>query len=279
MQLLRQYRLDVAVISFGAYIFGAVASGGIKPSDILVGLGISLVSFNYIYSFNAIEDREIDRVNKPSRPNAAGAISLYVARRYVAVLLVVAVIYPFFVARNAISLALFLLLPALGWAYSAGPFRLKTKAVPAAVSIALMYMTPIAIGLARGLEPLHAADGFLLGYFFLFCLSIVPLKDIEDVEGDQQLGSANWLAAFGLPRLLAASLTGLAASIVVALVGGLGPIATTDFVALSGSVAALIGGFLVLRLPAVHLYRAILILLACLAMAFFVVALLHGGSL
>jgi 4-hydroxybenzoate polyprenyltransferase len=279
MQLLRQYRLDVAAISFGAYALGLVATGGIRAMDLPVGLAISLISFNYIYSFNAIEDWEIDSINKPYRPIPSGRLSLTTARRYATALLILAVAYPFFVYHSLVNLGLFLLLPLLGWAYSAPPFRLKTRMVPALISIAIMYTTPIAIGLTYRPEAIGRFHAFLLVYVFVFCLSIVPLKDIEDVEGDRQHDSHNWGVSVGLPRLLLLSLAGLSASILLVWAGRMGPEAATILTALSAASAALIAGFALLQRPWERLYRSLLILIGVLGLVFFIFALLTGRSL
>lgn len=279
LPLLQLYRLDVAIISFGAYVAGLVFSGGVRLADLPVGLGISLISFNYIYSLNSIEDRHVDLVNKPQRPIPAGRLPLRIARRYVGLLLVLSVAYPFLVQTDTISLALYLLLPLLGWAYSRPPLHLKTKTIPAAVSIALMYTTPVAIGLTSRLDTLNRAQMVLLGYIFLFCLSIVPLKDIEDVEGDQIHGSRNWSAWLGQRRLLGLSLTGLTASIALVLLMALDLPITVILIALSGATGSLIAAFVVLRRPRRHLYRSILILVAVLGLIFSLNTLVFGGSL
>jgi 4-hydroxybenzoate polyprenyltransferase len=160
--LLGLYRPDVAVISFGAYAAGLAFSGGSRPADLPVGLAISLGSFNYIYSLNSIEDRHVDSVNKPKRPLPAGKLPVGVAQRYVTALLVLSVLYPLLVRTDAVNLALYLLLPLLGWAYSRPPLHLKTKLVPAAVSIACMYTTPVAIGLTSRLDVLSRSQFALL---------------------------------------------------------------------------------------------------------------------
>jgi len=277
--LLQLYRLDVALISFGAYAAGLVFSGGIRPADLPIGLAISLISFNYIYSLNSIEDRDIDRVNKPHRPIPAGRLSPGMAQRYVTLLLVLSVAYPFFVQRNAVNLALFLLLPLLGWAYSRPPLHLKTKLIPAVVSIAFMYTTPVAIGLTLRLAALDAVQMTLLGYIFLYCLSIVPLKDIEDVDGDQLYGSRNFLASLGMNRLLLVSLTGLTAAILLVILADLGLAITVVLTALPCATALLIIAFSLLRLPRRHLYRSILILIAVLGLLLAFNILIFGGSL
>jgi 4-hydroxybenzoate polyprenyltransferase len=277
--LLQLYRLDVAVISFGAYVAGLVFSGGVSLADLPVGLGISLISFNYIYSLNSIEDRHVDLVNKPQRPIPAGRLSLEIAQRYVTLLLVLSVAYPFVVQKDMVNLALFLLLPLLGWAYSRPPLHLKTKPIPALVSIACMYTTPVAIGLTARLDALSSVHAALLGYIFLFCLSIVPLKDIEDVEGDQLHGSKNWLALLGQSRLLGLSLIGLIAAIALVILADLGRSITVVLVALPGATGLLIAAFVLLNLPRTRLYRSILILVAVLGLLFSLNSIVFGGSL
>ena len=279
LPLLQLYRLDVAVISFGAYAAGLVFSGGIRLADLPVALGISLISFNYIYSLNSIEDRDIDLINKPERPIPAGKLPIHVAQRYVTILLILSVIYPFFVQTSAINLALFLLLPLLGWTYSRPPFHLKTKLITAVASIAFMYTTPLAIGLTARLDTLGSVQFTLLGYIFLFCLSIVPLKDIEDMEGDQLHGSRNFLASLGMNRLLTISLAGLIAAILLVILADLILAITVVLVALPAAIAVLIAAFVLFRLPRKRLYRSILVLIAVLGLLFSINALIFGGSL
>ncbi len=277
--LLQLYRLDVAVISFVAYITGLVFSGGASLTDLPVGLGISLISFNYIYSLNSIEDRYIDLINKPQRPIPSGKLSLGIARRYVAFLLALSVVYPFFVQTDIINLALFLLLPLLGWVYSKPPLHLKTKAIPAMASIALMYTTPVAIGLTSRLGALNSLHATLLSYIFLYCLSIIPLKDIEDVEGDKLHGSRNFLTLLGMPRLLTVSLTGLIVAITLVILADLNLAATVVLIILSGATGLFILAFILFRLPRKRLYRSILILIAILGLLFSINILAFGGSL
>ena len=277
--LLQLYRLDVAVISFGAYVAGLVFSGGVSLTDLPVGLGISLITFNYIYSLNSIEDRHVDLVNKPQRPIPAGKLPLSIARRYVTFMLVLSVAYPLIVQTDMINLALFLFLPLLGWAYSRPPLHLKTKLTLAAISIALMYTTPVAIGLTSRMDALGSVHAALLGFIFLFCLSIVPLKDIEDVAGDQLHGTKTLLALLGSNRLLGLSLTGLITSMALVLLADLAFPITVLLVAFSGATGALIAAFVLLRLPRRYLYRSILILVATLGLLFALNTLVFGGSL
>jgi 4-hydroxybenzoate polyprenyltransferase len=279
LYLLTLYRLDVALISFGAYAAGLVFSGGVRLGDLPIGLAISLISFNYIYSLNSIEDHHIDSINKPHRPIPSGKLPIKVAQRYVMLLLVLSVAYPFFIQTDIINLLLFQLLPLLGWAYSKRPFHLKTKVIPAMISIAFMYTTPVAIGLTSRLDALSPQHVTLLSYIFLFCLSIVPLKDIEDVEGDQMHGSRNFLALLGMSRLLSISLVGLVAAIVLVILADLNLAITVVLVALPAAIFSLIAGFVLFKLPRKRLYRSILVMIATLGLLFSINSLVFGGSL
>ena len=89
----------------------------------------------FITGINQVEDVEIDRLNKPWLPIAAGDLSLEAARRIVAV----AAIAPLAMAITqgvaetvAVGVAL-----AIGWAYSCPPLRLKRYPALAAGSITL----------------------------------------------------------------------------------------------------------------------------------------------
>lgn len=277
--LFKLYRLDVAVISFGSYAAGLVLSGGIRWVDLLLGLGISLISFNYIYSLNSIEDRHIDLVNKPQRPIPAGKLPLEVAKAYVNFLLALSIIYPFLIQADIINLALLLLLPLLGWAYSMPPLHLKAKAIPAMASIALMYTTPMAVAFNSRFSLFSASHVILLTYIFLFCLSIVPLKDIEDVEGDVLYSSGNFLALLGMGRLFMLSIAGLMATIALATLVELSFVVTFALVILPTSIIFLIVLFFRLRRPIKRLYRSILILIAGLGLVFSVGSLYFGVSL
>ena len=277
LQLLRLYRMDVAAISFGAYAAGLVFTGGVEPRDLPTGLAISLISFNFIYSYNAIHDREIDRINKPGRIIPGQALPLAVARGYAALLLALSILYPFLVYQNFTNLALFLLLPLLGWAYSAPPLHLKTRLVPAVTTICVGYVTPIAIGLTSRAPVLTPEHAVVLGYVFLFALSVVPLKDIEDVQGDEPMGSRNWLSAVGLRRLLLLSTIGLAVSVVLVLATGISPRVDGILISFSGGTAGLLWAYRALRLPPRRLYRSVLILIAVLGLLFFAFGLVFGG--
>ena len=98
----------------------------------------------FIAGINQIEDVEIDRLNKPWLPIAAGDLSLEAARRIVAV----AAVAPLAMAITqgvaelvAVGVAL-----AVGWAYSCPPLRLKRYPALAAGSITFVRSLVVNLG-------------------------------------------------------------------------------------------------------------------------------------
>lgn len=210
---LKLCRIDAALIAFFSYLVGAQLAGGTDLYDVIIAAAVTLISTNFIYSFNSWADRSIDRINKPGRPIPSGKIEPKHAFIYSLVLLILSVVYPFFVFESHFTLLLFLLLPALGLVYSARPFRIRTYPFPAIVTICLGLITPIMLG-----NFMNTSDTSLIPFFvalFLFCLSVVPLKEIEEVEEDKRSGYHNLYARFG-ERILIYSLCGL--SVVLLLV-------------------------------------------------------------
>jgi len=203
---LKLCRADAALIAFFSYLGGAELAGGTDLYDVLIAAAVTLISINFIYSFNSWADWSIDKINKPDRPIPSGKIEPEHALIYSLVLLILSVVYPFFVFESHFTLLLFLLLPALGLVYSARPFRIRRYPSPAIVIICLGLVTPIMLGYF-----MNTSDTSLIPFFvalFLYCLTVVPLKQIEEVEEDKTSGYHNLYARFG-ERILVYSLCGL----------------------------------------------------------------------
>jgi len=208
----RLFRPDVALIALVSYPVGVLLVRRLGWQDWAIAAAVSLVSTNFIYVINAWADRDIDRVNSPSRPIPAGEVRPAEALRYAVVLLAGSLVYPFFVARDSLTLGLFLLLPCLGVAYSLPPVRLRRFALPSAFVVSLGLVTPVQLGYYMNCSDYELAPIFVCG--LLFCLSIVPLKDITDVKGDCQAGHQSFAAWLGA-RLPWFSVAGLAVSLCV----------------------------------------------------------------
>jgi len=207
---LKLFRLDVAIIAFVSYLLGVRLVTSVNVPDCMIAMAVSLVSTNFIYSFNAWADWRIDAINKPERPIPAGVILPGAAFRYSMALLCVSVFYPFFIANSGLTLFLFLLLPVLGLVYSAKPFSPKRYAIPAVLITSAGLIIPIQLGYF-----MHAPDYSAVPFFlvlFLYCVSVVLLKDIEDVRGDVRFGMDNLFRKYGR-RLLVISMAGLGADL------------------------------------------------------------------
>jgi len=106
----------------------------------------------------------------------------------------------------------FLLLPFLGLFYSGGPFPLRRYPFAATIIISTGLITPLTLGYL-----MKTSDISLLrvsAVLFFYALSIVPMKDIEDMEGDVRSGIENLFARFG-KKLLCFSIFGLVMDLLI----------------------------------------------------------------
>ena len=193
-------RIDAALIAFFSYLVGAELAGGTHWYDIVIAIAVTLISTNFIYSFNSWTDREIDKISKPNRPIPSGKIKPSHALIYSVMLLILSFVYPLFVYKSYLTLFLFFLLPILGLLYSAKPIRLRRYPIPATFTISLGLITPIMLGYF-----MKQYDTDMISFFavlFLFCLSVVPLKKIEEVEEDRKTGYSNLYSKWGLLLLI-----------------------------------------------------------------------------
>jgi homogentisate phytyltransferase / homogentisate geranylgeranyltransferase len=157
----------------------------------------------FITGLNQIEDVEIDRLNKPWLPIAAGDLSLNAARRIVAV----AAIAPVAMAVTqgvtelvAVSVAL-----AIGWAYSSPPLRLKRFPALAAGSITFVRSLVVNLGVWLHVAgtPVSAGVWALTAVTVPFSFAIAVLKDVPDIEGDKRFGIATFSVRLGPRPVLA----------------------------------------------------------------------------
>ncbi len=207
---LRLFRADAALIAFVSYLIGAELAGSARWQDVVAAALVTCISTNFIYSFNSWADRRIDARNKPWRPIPSGRIAAEKALFYSLFLLIMAVIYPFFIAHSLLTLLLFQLLPVLGILYSARPFSFRRNSLLSTLTISIGLVTPLILGYS-----MNTAETTLMPLFFglfIYCLSVVPLKDIEDAEGDQAFGIRNLYLQYE-NRLPLFSLAGLTADL------------------------------------------------------------------
>lgn len=192
----RLSRLDAPVIAFLSFLVGARLCGSdISARHVLTATLLAVVSTNFIYACNAVYDWREDVVSHPRRPIPAGVLGEGEARAYALVLLVLAVAYPALITTASVPLALFWLLPLLGVIYSAPPARLRRFPVLAVMIICVGLVTPMALAIV--LEGGWRRGTPIVACLLLFCLSVVPLKAVEEESEALTLGLRNLYVRFG----------------------------------------------------------------------------------
>jgi 4-hydroxybenzoate polyprenyltransferase len=264
-------RSDVALIAFCSYLVGAELAGGTDLYDVIIALAVTLISTNFIYSFNSWTDREIDRLSKSYRPIPCGKIKPAQALIYSLVLFILSIVYPLFVYKSYVTLSLFLLLPALGLLYSARPIRLRRYPLSATVTISMGLVTPIMLGYF-----MNTSDTCLIPFFvilFLFCLSIVPLKKIEEVDEDERRGCCNLYSRFGI-MILIWPLGGLSLVLLLLFIWTTGYLLKTYLVVITISSMVCILVFGVFREKLYQLYQTIIYIVMVEGVIFYLILML-----
>ncbi|GBF81068.1 homogentisate phytyltransferase [Aphanothece sacrum] len=145
----------------------------------------------YIVGLNQLEDREIDQINKPHLPIAAGEFSVKQGILIVAITGILSLVLGFIfgwwlLATIGISLV-------IGTAYSLPPIRLKRFPFFAALCIFTVRGLIVNLGLFLYFTSRLSNTAFLLpsiwiltGFIVVFTVAIAIFKDVPDLEGDKQ---------------------------------------------------------------------------------------------
>jgi homogentisate phytyltransferase / homogentisate geranylgeranyltransferase len=170
----------------------------------------------YIVGINQLEDVEIDRVNKPFLPLAAGDMTQEQARAVVvgsAVLAVVLALTQGPVETVAVVVAL-----AVGTAYSTPPLRLKRFPALASLSISGVRSVVVNLGvyahfslaLGGGKVSIPPPVWALTLVVLPFSLAIAILKDVPDAEGDRRFRIMTFTVRRGGRAVMRAGIAALA---------------------------------------------------------------------
>lgn len=214
---------------------------GAAPGDLFWVLVAGWCVNVFIVGINQLTDVEIDRVNKPFLPLAAGDLSPAAARAVVAF----AAVVPAGLALSqgvaeVVSVGAAL---AIGAAYSCPPLRLKRVPVVAALSITVVRTLVLNLGVWLHFRDTLGGSGVSAGVWALmavtlpFSLAIAILKDLPDVEGDRRYGIATFSVRAGPAPVLRAGLALLTAA-------ELGMAVAGAFVLDSANAAILVAGHL-----------------------------------
>ena len=241
----------------GLYVIVASELPGVALGDGLGNLAWTLVAAwcvnVYIVGINQLEDVEIDRINKPFLPVAAGELSVFAARRIVAACAVVPVVLG--LTQGPVELGGVLVGLAVGTAYSVPPLRLKRFPLLAALSITGVRALVVNLAVALHFSSSLAGTYTVPGPVWALCLFVIPfafaisiLKDVPDAEGDRRHRIATFTLRLGPGRVLDMALAALTAGYVGMAV--LGPLL------LDGCSAAVLAGGHLAALAALWAARA-----------------------
>ena len=209
---------------------------------IVAGTGVNLA----IVGVNQITDVEIDRINKPHLPIAAGELTVEAAWRIVAVAAAIPIALG--LTQGLLETAAVLAALVVGCAYSLPPVRLKRFPIAAALCIAGVRATVVNLGMYGHLSLAFGARldippsvWALTAFVLPFSFAIAVLKDVPDIRGDRHYRIATFTVRLGPGR---AARLGLAA-LVLAYAGMivLGPLLVDDaqpVVLAAGHAAALV---------------------------------------
>jgi homogentisate phytyltransferase / homogentisate geranylgeranyltransferase len=209
---------------------------------LVAGLAVNV----YIVGVNQIEDVEIDRVNKPFLPLAAGEMSHETARAIVSATAGLAVVLA--LSEGAAETVAVLAGLVVGTAYSTPPLRLKRFPVLASLSISGVRSIVVNLGvyahfslaLGGGSVSIPAPVWALTLVVLPFSLAIAILKDVPDAEGDRRYRIMTFTVRLGGRRVLQAGLAALAlAYLGMAILGPLLIDTAQPVVLAAGNLAAL----------------------------------------
>jgi homogentisate phytyltransferase/homogentisate geranylgeranyltransferase len=153
---------------------------------LVAGLSVNV----FIVGINQISDVEIDRVNKPFLPIAAGDLTKQRAWWIV----VASGVLPLVLAatQGVLELAAVAAALAVGVAYSVPPARLKRFPLVASLCVSGVRSAIVNLGVAAhftsaftGAATIPDAVWALTAFVLPFSLAIAILKDVPDVEGDR----------------------------------------------------------------------------------------------
>jgi homogentisate phytyltransferase/homogentisate geranylgeranyltransferase len=181
----------------------------------------------FIVGVNQITDVEIDRINKPWLPIAAGELSPRAARNIVAGAAAIALALA--LSQGLLETAAVTIALAVGAAYSLEPLRLKRHALLAGASISLVRALVVNLGVYLHFELAFAGDPrvppavwALIAFTVPFSGAIAILKDVPDVEGDRRFSVLTFSVRFGPERMTRVALGLLTATYLA--MAALGPL-------------------------------------------------------
>jgi homogentisate phytyltransferase / homogentisate geranylgeranyltransferase len=176
------------------YILACVGNVFLKESSLFITIIASLACNIFIVGLNQIIDVDLDKINKPKLPLAAGTMQMQTAKTIILVALFISIVFGFW--GSYYLGMLILIINSIGYLYSAPPVQLKRHHLPAAISITLVRGLLVNLGMfihfryvlyAQTIkEPLPTFLLPLTLFIIAFSVAIAWFKDLPDTEGDKQ---------------------------------------------------------------------------------------------
>jgi homogentisate phytyltransferase/homogentisate geranylgeranyltransferase len=243
--------IGTAVSILALYLIAVDTLPGVGVADgawdllwtLVAGLAVNV----YIVGINQLEDVEIDRVNKPFLPLAAGDMTREQARAVVVGSAVLAVVLA--LTQGPVETVAVLVGLAVGTAYSTPPLRLKRFPALASLSISGVRSVVVNLGvyahfslaLGGGKVSIPAPVWALTLVVLPFSLAIAILKDVPDAEGDRRFRIMTFTVRRGGRAVMRAGIAALAAGYLgMAVLGPLLIDTAQPVVLAAGHLAALV---------------------------------------
>ncbi len=232
----------------GLYLI-AWAHGGTPPWqwEILLPALLSCLGANiYIVGLNQLTDVEIDRINKPHLPLAAGTYSLRAGKTIIALCLVISLLIAL---REGLFLSFTVILSLLiGTAYSLPPLRLKRFHFWAAACIFMVRGVVVNLFLflhfnkrLNGVIEIPPQVWALTAFIFGLSLVIAWFKDIPDMEGDSRFRIMTLSLTLGAHKVFNIGRGLLAACYLGLIIAGITGISGVNGAVLAGTHTGLLG--------------------------------------
>jgi geranylgeranylglycerol-phosphate geranylgeranyltransferase len=173
------YYVPIAIL--GVFVGLTTSGGSIGYSFILSLFSIAalVAGFN---TFNAVTDFKIDLINKPYRPIPSGKISRNFALMYSEIFYAISLLIAYQLTLQFFQIMLLASIVTIF--YSIPVIRIRKRFLISNLSGAVLYglLCPLA---GWALMPSNSIPFYILGFTFLFSLSLSMSKDFEDFIGDK----------------------------------------------------------------------------------------------
>ena len=190
------------------YLLAVSTANGKHDFVTLLVTYVASLSVNiYIVGLNQLTDVEIDKINKPYLPLAAGSFHWNTA---VAIVCITGLLGIGLAAwHSPYLLGTILIVFTLGSMYSLPPLRLKERPFWAATAITLARAVVGNAGVyltysyaLTGEATLPPSVLLFIGFMFGFCVVIALMKDVPDIEGDKKHDIPTFVVRLGAARIM-----------------------------------------------------------------------------